>query len=170
MKMTISGNREKAEGLIKTLGIKQVPIDLNKIAVLLGFNIISYPFPDKRKGMVYVEGKVRVIGINEKHPITLQRYTVAHEFGHFVNGHQHEDNFFIEDETRYYNHHFQQEREADRFAAELLMPVSFLKNDVLIMGLDLNRLKEKYLVSEDAMRIRLETLRFYDKYSKSEKT
>ena len=55
MKMSASGNREKAQSLLKATAIKQAPVDLNKIAKLLGFTIIPYPFPDKRKGMVFIE-------------------------------------------------------------------------------------------------------------------
>ncbi len=164
MKMSASGNREKAQSLLKASLITKAPVDLNKIAKLLGFMIIPYPFPDKRKGMVFVESGVRAIGVNENHPLTLQRYTIGHEFGHFVNGHQHEDNLFIEDESRYYNHHFQQEREADTFAAELLIPADFLKSDLLTIGLDMEKLIKLYQVSELAMHIRLKTLRFYEKY------
>ena len=91
---------------------------------------------------------------------------IGHEFGHFVNGHQHEDNLFIEDGSRYYNHHFQQEREADAFSAELLMPADFLKRDLSTIGLNIQKLVELYQVSEQAMDIRLKTLRFYEKYSR----
>lgn len=164
--MSSSGNREKAVSLLKAANIEKAPVDLDKIAKLLGFMVVPYPFPDKRKGMVFIEGGVRVIGINEKHPISLQRYTVGHEFGHFVNGHQHEDNMFIEDETKYFDHHFQQEREADAFSGELLMPKHFLEYDLALMGLDIEKLIELYQVSEQAMWIRLKTLRLAEKYSK----
>lgn len=164
--MTSSGNREKAQDLLRISNIQEAPINLNKIATYLSFIIIPYDFPDKRKGMVFIEGKLRAIGVNKKHPITLQRYTIGHEFGHFVNGHEHEDNLFIEDETRYYTHHFHQEREADAFASELLIPKIFLEKDLAVYGLDIKRLVEKYQVSETAMWIRLKILRLAEKYSK----
>jgi Zn-dependent peptidase ImmA (M78 family) len=166
MKMSASGNREKAQSLLKMASIKHPPVDLTKIAKLLEFLIIPYPFPDKRKGMVFIEGGIKAIGINESHPVTLQRYTIGHEFGHFVNGHQHEDNAFIEDELKYFNHHYQQEREADVFASELLMPKNFLENDLAINGLDIEKLKDLYQVSEQALWIRLKTLRLAEKYAK----
>ncbi len=166
MKMSASGNREKAQSLLRAAGIKQAPVDLMKIAKLLNFILIPYPFPDKRKGMVFIEGGIRAIGINENHPITLQRYTIGHEFGHFVNGHQHEDNEFIEDESKYFNHHYQQERDADNFAAELLLPKEFLEKDLAFNGLDIEKLKDLYQVSEQALWIRLKKLRLAEKYSK----
>jgi Zn-dependent peptidase ImmA (M78 family) len=163
--MTASGNREKALSLLKVSNITHAPIDLDKIATYLDFIIIPYDFPDKRKGMLFMEGAIKAVGVNKNHIISLQRYTVGHEFGHFVNGHKHEDNLFIEDETRYYTHHFQNEREADLFAAELLMPKNFLEEDLSIHGLDIEELIKKYQVSEKAMWIRLKTLRLAEKYS-----
>lgn len=159
-------NREKAQSLLKQARITQAPVDVNKIAALLGFTVIPYPFPNKRKGMVYVDGVVKAIGVNSSHPIYLQRYTVAHELGHFVNGHEHYENAFIEDDTRYYNHQFQQEREADLFASELLLPKDFLIQDLARLGLDETSLVDLYLVSKAALWIRLNTLRLAERYAR----
>ena len=165
--MTLSGNREKAQDLLKVCRILEAPVDLNKIATYLSFMIIPYDFPDKRKGMIFIEGNLRAIGVNKNHPTPLQRYTVGHEFGHFVNGHKHEDNNFIEDETRYFTHHFQQERDADSFSSELFMPKTFLENDLSLYGLNIERLIEIYQVSEQALWIRLKSLRFTEKFAKN---
>lgn len=152
-------NRKKAFDLLRTAGITEPPIDLEKIAKLLGFNILSFPFPESRKGTVLIEEGVRAIGVNESYSDSAQRFTIAHEIGHFVNGHQHVENTFSNDNTRFYSRYFQQEREADLFASELLMPKDFLIQDIAMAGLDLDKLRKKYLVSEEAMRIRLKTLR-----------
>ncbi len=160
-----SNNRTQAQTLIKAAHILEAPIDVEKIAEILGFTIIPFPFPEKRKGMVLIEGDVKAIGVNEKHPLTLRRYTIAHEFGHFVNGHAHFENAFIEDETIFYDHHFQQEREADAFAAELLMPKDFLEKDLAFGGIDEKKLLAKYIVSKTALWIRLNTSRLAEKYS-----
>jgi Zn-dependent peptidase ImmA (M78 family) len=165
-KHTASGNREKAQDLLRVAKITEAPVDLNKIAIYLSFVVIPYDFPDKRKGMVFMEGDFRAIGVNKKHPLYLQRYTIGHEFGHFVNGHQHEDNLFIEDEAKYYTHHFQQERDADNFSSELLMPKNFLEKALSTYGLDIEKLKEMYKVSEQALWIRLKNLRLAEKYAR----
>lgn len=160
-----SSNRIQAQTLLKTAHILEAPVDVEKIAKMLGFTIIPFPFPEKRKGLVLIENGVKAIGINEKHPTTLQRYTIAHELGHFINGHSHFENEFIEDETIFYSHHFQQEREADAFAAELLMPKDFLENDLAVIGIDEEKLISKYIVSKQAFWIRLNTLRLAEKYA-----
>lgn len=115
--------------------------------------------------MTHIESGVKAIGVNNSHPIYLQRYTVAHELGHFVNGHGHAENEFIEDETRFYNHHFQQERESDLFASELLMPKDFLIVSLSENGLDIQKLIGIYQVSERAMWIRLNSLKLAEKYA-----
>ncbi|MBI2600482.1 ImmA/IrrE family metallo-endopeptidase [Candidatus Daviesbacteria bacterium] len=160
-----SSNRIQAQTLLKSARILEAPVDVEKIAKILGFTIIPFPFPEKRKGMVLIENGVKAIGVNEKHPVTLQRYTIGHELGHFINGHAHFENAFIEDETIFYDHHFQQEREADSFAAELLMPKDFLENDLALNRIDESQLLGKYLVSKQALWVRLNTLRLAEKYS-----
>lgn len=162
---TSSGNREKAQSILKMAHITQAPVDVQVVAESLGFKVIPFAFPNQRKGMVVIEKDIKAIGINENHPKTLQRYTIAHELGHYLNGHGHYENQFIDDETKYYDHQFQQEREADLFAAELLMPKDFLEKDLAESGLDISKLTEKYEVSEQALWIRLTSLNLAEKYA-----
>ncbi len=165
--MTNSGNREKAESILKLARITEAPVDITKVAESLGFKVIPFDFPKKRRGMLIIENGVKAIGVNKVDPQAVQRYTVAHELGHYLNGHEHKENQFIEDETRFYDHHFQQEKEADLFSSELLMPKDFLEKDLATMGLDIPKLIEKYQVSEQALWIRLTSLRLAEKYSSS---
>ena len=95
---------------------------------------------DETSGFVYVDSKTNstVIGLMSCHSKTRQRFTLAHELGHFVmhkttGGHLHVDekDFFV----RFRDKHSgdgsdQQEKEANAFAAELLMPKHFLERDV----------------------------------------
>lgn len=167
---TSSGNREKAMSILKMARITQAPIDVDTVAKALGFKVVPFDFPNQRKGMVVIEQGIKAIGVNKNHPKSLQRYTVAHELGHYLNGHSHYENELIDDETRFHDHHFQQEREADLFAAELLMPKDFLEKDLAEIGLDIQKLLEKYQVSEQAMWIRLTSLNLAEKYASHSKT
>ncbi len=167
--MATHENRQKALTLLKALRITEAPVDVNKIAKYLGFMVIPYDFPEGVKGMMTVEedNSIKAIGVNKSHPEYLQRYTIAHELGHYLNGHKHIDKEFIDDDTKYYDSGFQQEKEADRFAAELLMPVEYLEQDLKQWGIDIKKLTEKYKVSEQALWIRLTTLRLAEKYASS---
>lgn len=164
--MTHNVNREKAESILRLARITAPPVNLEKVAESLHFTILPFPFPDKRRGMVLIEEGNKTIGVNKNHPVTLQRFTIAHELGHYLNGHQHYEKQFINDDTRYYDPHYQQEKEADAFAAELLMPKEFLEKDLANLGLNIETLKEKYQVSEQSLWIRLTSLRLAEKYSK----
>lgn len=158
-------NRHKAQEMLKMAGIIEPPVDVNKVAKILGFKVVPYPFPDKRKGIVHIENGLKVIGVNEKHSLPLQRFTVAHEIGHYLSGHQQYQDTFVDDESRFFEPSFHQEKEADSFASELLMPKEFLEKDLEKHGLDINKLKELYQVSEQALWIRLTSLRLAEKYS-----
>jgi Zn-dependent peptidase ImmA (M78 family) len=76
-----------------------------------------------------------VIGVNPAHHLNRQRFTIAHELGHYFlheGLEEHVDqNFRVEwrnaDTSRAVNW---QKIQANRFAAELLMPTSFLEDDL----------------------------------------
>lgn len=161
-----SQNREKAMSILKMAKISDSPVDVAKVASVLGFRVIQYPFPDKLKGKVTVVNGVKVIGVNKNHPSSLQRYTIAHELGHYLNGHEHYEKDSTESENPYYDHYFQQEREADLFAAELLMPKEYLEKDLTKIGIDIQKLIEKYEVSEQALWIRLTSTGLAEKFQK----
>jgi len=160
-------NRQKVNSLLAMAQIKKPPVDVKRIAEELGFMVVPYPFDDKKRGILHIDPAKgdKVIGVNETHPKVMRRFTIAHEIGHFLNGHQHYEKTFIDDETKYYDPHFRQEKEADMFAAELLMPKKWLEVDVQKIGLEAKGLAKKYQVSEQAMWIRLTSTGLARKYS-----
>ncbi len=85
-----------------------------------------------------------VIGSNQNINYFRKRFTIAHELGHFLLKHlikEHEINFYDKDP---------QEKEANQFAAELLMPLEFIKVDFK-NNPNIEALSVKYLVSKEAM-------------------
>jgi len=170
---TLSGNREKAMSLLKMAGIKKPPVDVNKIAKALGFTVIPFEYPDAFSGEIFIKGNVKSIGVNKRHSKTRQRFTIAHEIGHYINGHTYYDKTgdMYEDESfDYSNPMHQQEKEANFFAAELLVPKNFVKKDLDKFGLDIPRLSELYNVSEQMMWIRLTSLKLAEKYARAKHT
>jgi Zn-dependent peptidase ImmA (M78 family) len=112
-----------------------------------------------------------VIGVNSHHPKTRQRFTIAHEVGHFcLHGHEElrvDKGLFVirnRDATSSTGTDIE-EIEANLFAAELLMPAKWLERD-LLEGLGSNKrddnliseLAKKYLVSDQALTIRTSSL------------
>ena len=91
-----NANRKKADALLKLAKIFEPPIDLNKITSILGFNILPYPFPEFRKGIIVIETGIKTIGVNSNHSLPIQRFTIAHELGHLINGHEIIEHEFME--------------------------------------------------------------------------
>lgn len=160
-------NRDQAMSLLKMANIVEAPIDIYKIAKMLGFTIIEADFPDNYSGEIYIEGKIKSIGINKNQTKNRQRFSIAHELGHYLNPQQYIDEEEVSGDTEfdYTNPLHQQEKEANMFASELLIPKEFLIKDLDIFGLDIDKLTEKYQVSEQTMWIKLTTLRLAEKYA-----
>lgn len=154
--------RQKALDVLRLTNIKTAPVNLDLVSEKLGFKIIPFEFPDSMSALLIIEGNDRVIGVNKSHPQVRQRFSVAHELGHFVSGHEdfnHEEVAHIDREKKYLNRFHRMEEEADEFAAELLMPESILKNDYHSYSNDIAELSKKYNVSQQAMTIQLINLK-----------
>jgi Zn-dependent peptidase ImmA (M78 family) len=125
------------------------------------------PLEDDISGFLFRKGKKMVIAVNEFHPKTRQRFTAAHEIGHFQL--KHGGQLFIDRglvnfrDSDSSTGEIEQEREANAFAAELLMPEEFLRKD-LRKRIDiknqesLEKLAKKYEVSLQALTFRLVNL------------
>lgn len=140
----------------------------------------GYPLPDlgedePLEGFLYAVSSIGIIFVNsdEGNPISRRRFTAAHELGHFL---LHRDRMsggrWIGDTKETIREAGDaetaaMEREANRFAAELLMPrevclamVSDLRKDHRIApdSVLVHRLAADLLVSREAMRNRLVNL------------
>lgn len=115
-------------------------------------------------GLLLREGSLATIGVNSSHPHVRQRFTIAHEFGHFllhtgIIAHCDRDyrvNYRSEESSQATN---VEEIEANFFAATLLMPRPFLDQQDALMALDDDRavrvLAHQFDVSGHAMSLRL---------------
>lgn len=128
------------------LGGPPVPVD--KVAEKFGLEVVPFDFPDTLSGVLKREKKI--IGVNKKHHRVRQRFTVAHELGHFLLGHDQND--FIDDR---FDRPIPQEKEANLFASLLLMPKEWVLKSTKSNGLDIKQLSREYDVSEQSMSIRL---------------
>lgn len=98
-----------------------------------------------------------LMSVNVQHPEVRQRYTLGHELGHYLN---HRDSVKSFEDTVYFRSKQKSSMEymADQFAARLLMP----ENDVneLVKGgvKTVKAMAQKFDVSLEAMKYRLEQL------------
>ena len=116
-----------------------VPIKVETVIDRLGISLEKYNFGtnDSDTSGVYVKnGSQVVIGVNLSNGTLRQRFTIAHELGHHILGHEREG-IFVDSPSKYFTILFRdvdsstgeymQEREANAFAAALLMPKELIE-------------------------------------------
>lgn len=134
--MTASSFRAHVTRILRDLGIDQAPVDVAAVARSLNAEVRIEPFAHDLSGVLVRKGDDAVIGVNKDHSPERQRFTIAHELGHLVlhkGTPVHFDRAVVHVNLR--NSISSQavdreEIEANRFAAELLMPEAFLRRDV----------------------------------------
>lgn len=154
--------RRRAQAILDMLGVDNPPVNVHEIANELGFEVIPYDFPEETSAVLHIDAENKAIGVNRHHSKTRQRFSIAHELGHFLQGHGDFGDSVATFEDGSYNYadpQNRQESEANELAAELLMPEKMLNRDLRETGLDVPRLAETYQVSEQAMWIQLINLR-----------
>jgi Zn-dependent peptidase ImmA (M78 family) len=139
-----------------------VPVNVIAIARELGVNVWgTSTLPSNISGKIFLDpvngGFNRFsITVNATEPLPRQRFTVAHELAHFL---LHRDKFvngMLVDDTMYRSGlTSSEEREANKLAAEILMPYSLLQQMIAQGIRSLPKLAGKFQVSKDAMSIRL---------------
>lgn len=154
-------SRRRARQLLEMAGITSPPVDVEAVARFLGFTVLPFAFPDSTGGLTFIEGDVKTIGVNSTHARTRQRFSIAHEIGHFLSGHENYDHgrTYVENRPSFLDRQHRQEVEANEFAAELLAPEPWLKQDVARLGIDVPALSKRYEISEQALWIQLVDLK-----------
>jgi hypothetical protein len=164
--------RKTAEALVERFGIRTPPVDVSHIAKQLGLQIVYNELGEDVSGLLVSRGGTATICVRESDPLVRQRFTIAHEVGHFALKHQEHGEHVHVDEgwkvtARSHNktagfHPI--EVEANQFAATLLMPSGLLRRRVASYGVGkldehhVSELAREFKVSEQAMTIRLATL------------
>lgn len=132
-----------------TLPLMQAPpVNLGVICRWLGIEV--YAQPCRAFGALFLLREGRgVLLVNSSLPQGRARFSIAHELGHLLLGHNPLGRIGEPRDP-------DQERQADRFASELLMPESLLREDCEKLPFEV--LCRRYRVSRQAMRIRLESV------------
>jgi Zn-dependent peptidase ImmA (M78 family) len=160
----------KAEHLLEECGAMRTPIPLDTVVHHLDLTAQARPLADA-SGVLVVENGRGMIGYNVNHSRVRQRFTIAHEIGHFVMhaGNEHQQRLFVDrsmfrrDEDSSTGND-QQEVDANQFAAALLMPAMLIKAEITSSRFDLDdeedvsNLARRFNVSGAAMTFRLKNL------------
>ena len=153
----------KAADLLKKYNLHP-PIPVEKLAKKMGVTVSYGPLDEDISGFLFRKEDEIIIGVNSFHPRTRQRFTIAHEIAHFLN---HQGDFFVDRKIMFRDAKSQEgtdenEKEANSFAAELLMP-----EDEVLEGLSKTEIEDEeefrafvdeFGVSVQAMTIRIKNL------------
>jgi Zn-dependent peptidase ImmA (M78 family)/DNA-binding XRE family transcriptional regulator len=149
-----------ANQLIELAKVDRPPVDVQWLANQCGALVIRCPMPDALSGLVFAADPGAVIGINDGHHPNRQRFSLAHELGHFLLSHHERDgsanqgfHLDVADSTPP-GYDWRLERAANDFAADLLMPRRLVEREHELRP-DPGYLARTFEVSEIAMGYRL---------------
>lgn len=155
------------------------PVPVEHIIIRQGIKVAKRRLDDDTSGFSYFDPKTQqnIIGLNSSHSGTRQRFTLAHELGHILL-HKHEaGGLHVDEQDIRFRFRDQlssdgsdtREREANAFAAELLMPKAFLEREQTLHGglsvtneSVIRAIARKYGVSIHALSFRLLNLGLID--------
>ena len=136
------------------------PVPIDAIIADIGLPLCYEALDDEISGYIErTDGSYRIV-VNSNHARTRQRFTAAHELGHYI---YHRDllgegvgdnRAYRTDGTNRPNPNIRpiHERQANSFAANVLMPRHRLTN---VAAVPTATLAQQFAVSQEAMRIRL---------------
>lgn len=162
--------KTRAQALLSASGIDKPAVNVEEITSDLGVELVVEPLEETVSGLLVVRKSRATIVSNQLHPRNRQRFSIAHELGHYVL-HRYASNVFVDSTLTFYRDEksadgvYRQEIEANSFAAELLMPEDFIRRHLGSQRVDLHdeqaveRLARDFGVSMQALTIRLVNLR-----------
>lgn len=143
---------------------RAAPVDVEGLAMDLCVQVnFTRLGPDISGELVRTKDGGYEVNVNSDHPETRQRFTLAHELGHYLlhrsligDGVDDDRAYRSTQAGRYHNTRIgpRQETQANKFAADLLMPFHLIE-ELRSEGLDRARMARRLKVSEHAMAIRL---------------
>jgi Zn-dependent peptidase ImmA (M78 family) len=157
-----------ASKILDDIGIFRAPVNIKKVAEILGVRVKMDDFGEGISGFLVFKNGNGLIGINPDESRVRQRFTIAHELGHYNLHCNKSESFFVskihfrdEDSS---TGEMKKEREANAFAAAILMPKRMLQEAIESIpsfyteDMAIKSLAKKFDVSTMAMSIRLSKL------------
>lgn len=134
------------------------PIDLPNLCHVLGIGIKYLPLENNISGKLHHDGSRWVINVNSLHHPRRQRFTIAHELGHYFLHRSSQDKY--EDTTFHRGRSYsQKELEADNFAGALLMPKEEFKMFIRSNSNKIDDIAEYFGTSSLAIKKRADVIR-----------
>jgi Zn-dependent peptidase ImmA (M78 family) len=160
----------RANEILIESNIHNAPVPIEKIANNLGLSVEKGMFGESISGFLLTKEKKNVIAIKSTESEVRQRFTIGHELGHFLFHSNKVDDIFIS-KVHFRNEssstgEVRKEREANSFAAAILMPEKFIEEEIdnleksLTVEEVIKELSKIFKVSEVAMTYRLTNLNY----------
>lgn len=133
--MTLQQIEQKATDLLKDLEQLTFPVPVKKIIKELDVDIQADDLGEEISGLLVIEDGRALIGYNSDEPIVRQRFTLAHELGHYIlHCNRNNRNKIFVDKIMYRKNFSstsekRQEMQANTFAAALLMPEILIEQE-----------------------------------------
>lgn len=144
----------KALEVLRRFRLAEPPVAVEDICRAEGLAVCARPF-DYVAGIFVNDDVFPVIVVNSRQPSARRRFTVAHELGRYFLGH--ERSSFAEPGGA-----SRRERDAERFAANLLMPTAWIRSYWAAYGANrenrVSILATLFDVSRAALKVRLKEL------------
>jgi len=151
------------DSILEDFSVRRPPVPIEKILKKLKIEL-KHGNLGEVSGLLLRSGASATIGVNATQAPVRQRFTIAHELGHYLLhagllSHVDKDyrvNYRSAESSEATN---VEEIEANFFAASILMPRQFLINENAVLALDndaeVERLAKRFAVSRHAMSLRL---------------
>jgi Zn-dependent peptidase ImmA (M78 family) len=152
---------EKLVRFAELRGLSIIPLDVEGVAKQFGIHVEYVSMKEDMSGSLDLErekeSKTWVIRINKDHHPNRQRYSIAHELGHFCL-HKHLSHFFEDDIFFRGGELSKEEWQANEFAGAILMPEQIFREKVRSGTRNIEDLSKEFKVSSLALRIRAKSL------------
>jgi len=162
--INLISNADQLLRVAKSNGLETSPLDIESLIRLCGVGLRKYPMDNERSGYLRLDEGRWVIGVNSLHHPKRQRFTMAHELGHYFLHRNQSNN--IEDTVLFRDSSFGGggiEYEANEFAADLLMPEEEFSRLVVERKGVVADISEAFQVSSLAVTVRAKQLGYKEK-------
>jgi Zn-dependent peptidase ImmA (M78 family) len=158
--------RNDDEMTVVSAALKNAPIDVVSLIKELGINYVETKMEYGADGRIDVDDDCYTITVNSDQSRQRRKFTAAHELAHYLlhrdllQAEGHLDRLFDNRGKENPNAPFspRHEVEANKFAAQILMPRAAIRDRMVWEDYDLQKLAEAFGVSAKAMEIRLNVL------------
>lgn len=143
--------------IAESKNLKRVPLDVVGLASSIGILVEYLPLSSDVSGFLKRKNQLWTIGVNSFHHANRQRFTIAHELGHYFLHRDHgdfEDGALFRKDRQYHHREF----DANNFASRLLMPENDFRAMAIRHPANIDLVSEYFGVSKAAATFRAENL------------